>query len=244
MTRRNPTMKILGIFTSLIIVLLLFPKGQVLATRASLLCEPGSGNYNVGDTITVSYKLDTRSFSAYGADIVATFTPSVLEAVGTASTPGTADTKWTAPTTNTIDASLGKIRLDFGKNQASFSGTTNIGQATFKAKAAGQAQFNFVFFQQYDDTTIDGGAAKVWGIKTEGGTISNILTDVTNCMYVIASTGPTSTPGPIGSSGPTVPPVTELPRSGTGEVTVALLGLAFIFIGGGLIFPLYAATRR
>lgn len=232
--------KAVGIIAVLLISLFLSPKGAVYATRASLLCEPASGTYNVGDTITVNYKLDTRSFPTYGADVVATFTSSVLEAQGTSSTAGTTDTKWTAPTTNTIDASLGKIRLDYGKNQASYSGTTTIGQGTFKAKAAGQAQFNFVFFQQYDDTTIDGGAAKVWGKKTEGGAISNILTDVTNCIYVIG-TAPTSPPGtPV----PTTPVVTSLPRSGTGEVTMGLLALAAIFITGGLIFPLYVATRE
>lgn len=234
-------MKIFAILTSLLIALFLFPRGVVLATRASLLCEPGSGTYNIGDTITVSYKLDTRSFPTYGTDVVATYTPSVLDAVGTQSTPGTTDTKWTAPVTNTIDASLGKIRLDFGKTQASYSGTTTIGQATFRAKAAGQAQFNFTFFQQYDNTTIDGGASKVWGIMSAGAAVSNILTDVTNCIYVIAGAGPTSPPS---TPGPTTPPVTSLPRSGSGEVTVALLALASIFIAGGLFLPLYAVTRR
>lgn len=231
-------MKILAILTAFLIVLFLFPKESVYATRASLLCEPASGTYNIGDTITVNYKLDTRTFPTYGTDVVATFTSSVLEPQSTQSTASTTDTKWTAPTTNTIDASLGKIRLDYGKSQASYSGTTTIGQGTFKAKAAGQAQFNFVFFQQYDDTTIDGGAAKVWGKKTEGGSISNILTDVTNCIYVIGQGGPTSTPGP------TTPPVTSLPRSGSGEVTMSLLALAAIFITGGLIFPLYVISRR
>lgn len=230
--------KIISIVLTLILTLFLVPKGAVYATRASLLCEPASGTYNVGDTITINYKLDTRSFPTYGADVVATFTSAVLEAQGAQSTASTTDTKWTAPTTNTIDASLGKIRLDYGKSQASYSGTTTIGQTTFKAKSAGQAQFNFVFFQQYDDTTIDGGAAKVWGIKTEGGAVSNILTDVTNCIYVIGQAGPTSTPGP------TTPVVTALPRSGSGEVTMALLALAAIFVAGGLIFPLYVTTRK
>lgn len=231
---------LLAIFIALLVGLFVFPKGVAFATRASLLCEPASGTYNIGDTITINYKLDTRTFPVYGADVVATYTPSVLEAQGTQSTAGTTDTHWTAPTTNTIDAALGKIRLDYGKAQATYTGTTTIGQATFKAKAAGQAQFNFVFFQQYDDTTIDGGAAKVWGKKTDGAAITNILTDVTNCIYVIGQAGPTSTPGP---SVP-VPSVTTLPRSGSGEVTMSLLILAAIFITGGLIFPLFVFSRR
>lgn len=232
--------KAVGIIVAFILTLFLFPTGAVYATRASLLCEPATGTYNIGDTITVNYKLDTRSFPTYGADVVATFTSSVLEAQGTQSTASTTDTKWTAPTTNTIDASLGKIRLDYGKNQASYSGTTTIGQGTFKAKAAGQAQFNFVFFQQYDNTTIDGGAAKVWGIMSPGAAVTNILTDVTNCIYVIGS-APTSPPG---TPAPTTPVVTALPRSGGGETTMSLLILAAIFISGGLIFPLYVFSRR
>ncbi len=230
--------KIAIVFSAFVLVLVTFPVKSVYATRSSLMCEPASGTYNVGDTITVNYKLDTRSFPTYGADVVATFTSSVLEPQGAQSTASTTDTKWTAPTTNTIDASLGKIRLDYGKSQASYSGTTTIGQATFKAKTAGQAQFNFVFFQQYDDTTIDGGAAKAWGIKTDGGSVSNILTDVTNCIYVVGQGGPTATPGP------TTPVVTALPRSGNGEVTMSLLLLAALFVWGGLIIPLYAVTRR
>ena len=231
-------MKILRIFIVILFVFAIYPKSLVLATRASLLCEPATGTYNIGDTITVNYKLDTRSFPATGADIVATYTSSVLDVVGTQSTAATTDTKWTAPVTNTVDSNLGKIRLDYGKAQAAFTGSSTIGQATFKAKAAGQGQFNFVFFQQYDDTTIDGGAAKAWGVKTQGGAVSNILTDVTNCIYVIGQAGPTSTPGP------TVPLVTQLPRSGSGEVTMSLLLLAGIFVTGGLIFPLYAVTRK
>lgn len=231
-------MKILRIIIIILFVFAVFPKSSALATRASLMCEPATGTYNVGDTITVNYKLDTRSFATTGVDVVATYTPNVLEFVGTQSTAATTDTKWTAPVTNTVDSSLGKIRLDYGKAQVAFTGSSAIGQATFKAKAAGQGQFNYVFFQQYDDTTIDGGAAKAWGVKTAGAAVSNILTDVTNCIYVISQAGPTSTPGP------TVPPVTQLPRSGSGEVTMSLLLLAGLFVTGGLIFPLYVFSKR
>lgn len=229
--------KILVFFAILTLSFLLHPRGIALATKSSLLCTPASGTYNIGDTITISYVLDTRGFPAQGADIVATYTPSVLQLTGTQSTPVTSVTNWTAPTTNTADTNLGTIRLDYGQNQTPYTGNTTLGTVTFKAIAAGQAQFNFTFFQQYDNTTIAGGAAKVWGILTQGASVSNILTDVTNCMYVIGQSGPTSTPGP------TVPPVTALPRSGTGEVTTSLLLLAALFVGGGLIFPLYVASR-
>lgn len=228
-------MKKLGFIATLLAALILVPKNPAYATRASLLCDPASGTYNIGDNITLSYILDTRAFPVYGADIVATYTPSVFDVVGTQSTPVTSVTNWTAPVTNTVDANLGKIRLDYGQSQGAYTGSTAIGTITFKAKAAGQGQFNYTFFQQYDNTTIAGGASKAWGIMSAGAAVSNILTDVTNCIYVISGAGPTSPPS---TPAPTTPVVTSLPRSGTGEVTIGLLALAAVFITGGMIVPL------
>lgn len=187
-----------------LIILLLLSVGSliipqpVLATEASARCAPTTGTYTVGQTFTVDYTLDTRGFPVYGADIEATYDQGILEAVGTTSTPVTTSTNWTAPTTNKIDISsgkTGKISLDYGKAQAVYTGTGSVGQVQFKAKAAGQATFAYTFFQQYDDTTP--GVIKVWG-KKDSTNITNILTDVNNCIYVIteAETPPTPTNPP------------------------------------------------
>lgn len=222
-------------------LLFVFKPLKVWATQASLSCTPATGTYNIGDVFTVDYVLNTRNFDSYGTEIVATYDTSLIEAVVTTSTAITTSTNWTTPTTNTVDSTLGKIDMDFGKAQTVFKGTSSIGQITFRAKAAGQAQFNFSFFQQYDDTTPAGGAVKVWG-KKDGTNISNILTDVTNCIYVIAEKGVTPTPiitRPPSTPIPTVPPVTELPRSGVFETTLVFIFLGIVFLGFGVFLPIF-----
>ncbi|OGG27077.1 hypothetical protein A2960_02970 [Candidatus Gottesmanbacteria bacterium RIFCSPLOWO2_01_FULL_39_12b] len=229
-------MKII-VFILVLVSALIFSSSSVFATEASLKCTPSTATYKVGDTFTVDYNLDTRTFPVFGANVVATYDPSILQVVGTSSTPVTTSTQWGTPVTNTIDSTLGKITLDYSNTQPSWTGSSSIGQVTFKTKTTGQAQFNFVFFQQYDDTTP--GVAKVWS-KKDGTNLSNILTDVNNCLYVISGVTPSPTnapPGPTATSQPTVPPVTELPRSGNTETTVSLLGLAGLFLIIGSVMP-------
>lgn len=219
---------------------------SVWATRASLSCTPSSGTYSVGDSITVEYVLDTRTYPVYGADLVMTCDAGLLEAVGTQSTAVTSVTNWTSIATNTIDAALGKIHLDYGSSQAAYTGTTTLGKATFKAKQSGQAECKYTFFQTYDDTTP--GIVKVWG-KKDNVTLSNILTDVTNCVFVISPSQVTSTPGPSVTSGPTSattprPTVSQLPNSGNTETTFALILIAVIIIGMGIAIPVATSQRR
>jgi hypothetical protein len=214
----------------------------VLATEASVKCAPTTGTYSVGDIFTVDYTIDTRAFPIYGADIEATYDQGIIEAQGTQSSPITGSTGWGQPVKNAIDVTsgkTGKISLDYGNTQPAYTGTGSVGQITFKAKAAGQAQFNYIFFQQYDDTTP--GVAKVWG-KRDNTTLSNILTDVNNCIYVITDASPTATPIPTVQ--PTRPPVvTELPRSGAVENSLAILGISVLFISLGLILPSLLSSK-
>ena len=210
------------------------------ATEASLKCSPSTGTFKVGDSFSVDYTLDTRTFPVYGADIIATFDTGILEAVGTQSTPVTTSTNWGQPATNTIDSVLGKITLEYGKTQPAYTGSSSIGQITFRAKVSGQAQFNYTFFQQYDDTTP--GVAKVWG-KRDGVNLTNILTDVNNCIYVIeGTTTPTTAPSQptptLAPGAPTntplpqqpAPTISELPRSGSMETTISFLGIATLLV--------------
>lgn len=220
-----------------------FPS-SVWATRASLSCVPATGTFNIGDTFTVDYVLDTRSFQAFGADLQIKFDPSILEPTINQSTIVSTSTNWSTATTNTADTS-GNIHLDFGNTQAVFTGSATVGKITFKTKQAGQAQFQYTFFQQYDDTTP--GVAKIWG-KKDDTNLSNILTDVTSCVYIVSSPttptpqGPTNTPGgptstpytPSGTSGPTV---SELPRTGSTETTFALLFFAILILSIGIAIP-------
>lgn len=253
-------------FLALIFLLPLFfilSPMHAFATEASLKCSPSTKTINVGDTLTVDYILDTRSYQTFGANVIATYSTDTLTAAS-ASTPVTTNSNWGQPTANTVDSNLGKITLDYGSAQPVWTGNASIGQMQFSAKATGQAQFNFYFFQPKDDTTP--GVAKVWG-KLDGSTLSNILSDVANCIYVIeAGTptptsalptfGPTCAPSPPPGStpnptfGPTCPPATKapttprptvsvLPRSGVFETTVSLLGIGGIFLLSGVLLPVF-----
>ncbi len=222
------------------LLLVIFSK-QALADDASLRCSPATSTIQVNTTFTVDYVVDTRGSQAFGADINATYDSALLEAVGTQSTPVTAATGWGQPTTNTIDSELGKIHLDYGNSQPAATISASIGQVTFRAKAAGQAQFNFSFFQPNDDTTP--GVAKIWG-KRDGTNLSNILTDVNNCIYVIeGSLTPTLSPTPslipsVPATSyqltPTAAPIRELPRSGIIDQMAGFLGTSFILITMGI----------
>lgn len=232
------------LFLALVLTSLYSPT-KALATQASASCSPSTGTFNVGDTFTVDYVFDTRSFQVFGADLNITYDAGIIEAVDSQSTAITSVTKWTNVIANTVDKQLGKIHLDYGNGQPAYSGSsTPIGRITFKAKQAGQAQFQYTFFQQYDDTTP--GVTKIWG-KKDGVNLSNILTDVTNCIYVV--TGPvTSTPAPTGVN-PTTPAatsgpqVTELPRAGVMDVTFSLVAFSLILLTLGTVLPALSAGK-
>lgn len=231
----------------LLLGIVLMRPATVWATEASLVCSPNSGTYCIGDTITSDLILNTRNFQIFGAKVAATFTTGVIEPVGTQVTPVTAVTNWTAPTANTIDGSVGTVLMDYGRTQAAFTGNTAIGQIRFTAKTAGQAQFIYTFFQQYDDTTP--GVAITWGKKDEVN-LSNVLTDVSNCLYVIeACSTPSPTPGPTSPAAPTAipptrPPITQLPQTGVVDMPIAVLGLSGIFIATGMILPFALLRKR
>lgn len=240
-------------FFSFIFVLFLFlldVNRIYAASDASLKCSPATGNYQVGDTFTVDYLMDTRNGEVSGATVVATYDSSLLTAQATESNALLSVTGWSQPLTNALDLALGEITLDFGNSQQSFTGNTSIGQLVLKAKAAGQAQFIFTFFQQYDDTTP--GVSKIFG-KRDGTNVTNMLTDVNNCIYVVESPNPT-TSNIVLSGSPTiyltpttsptsVPVLQELPRTGIVETTVSFLGISAVLLLGGSL-PAYISRKR
>jgi len=235
------------IFLCSLLIFLLVSVSKAYATQASLSCTPSTGTYNVGDTFTVDYILDTREFPVFGAVIEATFDPGIILPQAANSTPVKSVTSWTDPVTNTVDNALGKISMDYGNTQASFTGNTSIGQLLFKAMAAGQTQFNYTYFQPYDDTTPV--VAKVWA-KVKGENLSNGLSDVYNCIYLVeASEVPTATPTlvsgvPTSTPEPGIPtPTPTPPRAGSAETTISLFALSFLLIGLGVAAPAIAGRK-
>ena len=235
-------MKYLKVFL-IVLILEIALTGKAWATEASLKCSPATGTYKVGDTFSVSYDLDTRTFPVYGADLELTYDGTIIEPSSTQSTAAVSVTKWSSPTTNTVNASSATISLDYGKTQPAYTGSTSLGSITFKAKAAGQAQIQYTFFQQYDDTTP--GAAKIWG-KKNGVDTTNILTDVNNCLYVVEAEAPTTAPTvPAGGSTPTIgptsapsPTISTIPPLGGEKTTISLIAMGILMLGGGIVIPL------
>jgi|SRR3989338_4204306 len=228
--------KITALFFAALV--LLYSPSLAFATEANLKCDPPTGTFSAGQSFTVTYLLDTRGFPVWGGNVQATYDSSVIDAQAAQSTIISTTTGWSTAVANTIDPTLGKINLDFGNAQTQFTGSGSIGSATFTGKAAGQAQFNFVFFQQYDNTTP--GVSIIWG-KKDDVNLSNILTEVNNCIYVIeAAAVPTATPVPgqptsIPGQPTNTPAPTLLPEAGTTENTVGfgIIGSVLIFLGIG-----------
>jgi subtilisin family serine protease len=159
------------------------PTSIPAGTSAGLYCVPSTGTYKVGDLVSIDIYLNTYGNNVYGTKVSAGYSASLLESKDV-SIPVTSYTHWTNPIINSnivIDSS-GSITFDYGNSQNSFKGNVPIGQIKFKAKAPGLAQFYFNFQQQYDDTTP--GVSQIWG-KRDGVNLSNILTDVYNCVYII-----------------------------------------------------------
>ena len=98
--------QVLFFFLSLIIA-----ASPVSAAASTLKCSPSTGTYKVGDNFTVQYILDTQNFEAFGADVSATYDPSVIQATAAVSTPLISSTNWNAPSQNNIDNSLVKGKI-------------------------------------------------------------------------------------------------------------------------------------
>lgn len=218
---------------SLIILFLIgwMPK-KVYATQAQLACSPTTSTVAVGQTITTDIILNTRSYQIQGADAILTYTTGVLDTSDIAVLPVTSNTNWTAPKNKLVDTTLGKVELDYGASQSAYTSSGSIGRITFTAKAAGNANVNFVFFNEYDNTTT--GVSKAWGQKTPP-TISNVLTDVVNCVYTV-------TGGGVG--GPVITATSSgLPRTGNMETTMWFLGFGALILSGGLLLPRFLRNK-
>ncbi len=210
--------------------LFLLPK-TVLATQAQLACSPTTSTVAVGGTITSDIVLNTRSFQILGADAILTYTTGILDTDSASVVPVTTNTNWTNPINKLVDTTLGKIELDYGSSQSAYTSSGSIGRITFTARQPGNANVNFVFFQEYDNTTA--GVAKVWGLKGSA-TPSNVLTDVVDCVYTVTgvTAAPSSPTSPVTQTTPGV-----LPPTGGGDTTLLLVGGGLVLAFLGILLP-------
>src|SRR3989344_756048 len=100
-------MKKLINFILILIAFSFLKPAPVLAAASNLRCTPYTGTFKVGDTFTVEYALDTRSFETFGTDVVALFDTAVIEATTAESVAVTDVNGWGQPSTNTVDNILG-----------------------------------------------------------------------------------------------------------------------------------------
>lgn len=185
--------------------------------------SPAAKNLNVGDSFTANIMLDTGGQAVTGATAVLTYDPSKLSVIdassalaGTQIGPGTV---FLNPLSNIVDTVLGKITLDYGATQASFSGQGTFGTINFRALA--QSAGTPVSF------VITGGTSNS-AVYSAG---ANVLSAATNGTYVITAAG--------AAQGGATP--SALPQSGGVEETIFLIAASLIFLSGG--FFLFRFSR-
>lgn len=107
--------------------------------------DPQSFAYNVGDTVSVTVKVDTAGFPTLGTDVVIKYDPNVLELGSEASlVSGNAYPEY--PSKN-FDQKNGIIAISgiSALSGKEFSGLADFVTINFKAKAAGTTNINFDF---------------------------------------------------------------------------------------------------
>lgn len=173
--RKYLTLFILGFWS------LAFPANAFAAT---LSIEPSVGSYNIGCTFTLNIKLNTDGAQSDGVDVILLYDPTRM--VASSVTKGTLFAEY--PGTN-IDPT-GKISiLALASVNTSFSGEGTFAIVTFTIPPGTPQGMTQVTFDYAPGKTTDSNVV-------ERGTTNDILSNVVNGAYTIA-TGPCSaTPAP------------------------------------------------
>lgn len=237
----NNKMRLL--LTLLIIFILFISAAFVNAAYAQSfkfqLANPASPAASVGSNFDVKVMINTAGKDSPGADAIIVFDSNKLGIQG--ATNGNFFTGAFEP--HSIGGTTNKYLLSAWQtpNEYKSSSTdTLFGTITFNAKAAGSATLSF-------DCTSGSADSNIWDTNQ-----TDILkcTDTQPLTLTIGGPGPTSTPAatltpaatatprPTSTPAPTNTPrpsVSELPRSGTVEMTVAALGLGIVLTVVGLL---------
>lgn len=196
--------------------LLLLAKPTAAYASASLSLSPATATKNVNDTFAVDIILDTGGDAVSGATALLNFDATQLRVndddANTAGIQIANGPIFNQVLANTVDNSAGTIRFDAGGlGGAGYTGHGTMATIHFKALAAGTAQVSFTFDPNSTTDTSQVAAAS-------GPT--NLLTTVNNGTYTINTSGSTTTP-------------TTLPSTGALEDTIMLLvgGLGLFAVG-------------
>lgn len=192
-----------------IIIALAFLTLPLGASAATLSVSPSTQTVGVGDTFTVSVRLDTQGSSIDGVDLrYLNFNPSILQVVdANTSTAGVQIAQGSLmPLTllNSVDAGAGRVAFSqVVAGGTKYSGSGTLASITFKALAAGTAA---VTFSYTPGNTTDS------NIAASGG---DILNAVINGSYTVRGG---STIAPLPSIAPI--PSVNVPRASSPSSSV------------------------
>ena len=211
------------IFCLVLVVFSFWAAKPVVAAGPMLKFVPSSGSYANGSNFTVTIGVDSGTEKVQAIDVWATFDTAKLEVVSVVKATNPAfDFNMGAAN---INEAAGKFDITFSPSAggAAFEATVVSGDlaiVTFKAKATGTANVNFTCAA---GSSID---SNIFNLATN---------DVIDCAsningeYTITDGG-TSDPSPTAT--PTTAPTTttELPKTGTVEMTIGLIIFGFVSI--------------
>ncbi len=192
-------------------------KAAVAGPHQSL--DPANGNYKVGQSFTVTAKMDSGGQVIGGADGVGTYDADILELVSVEKAPSMVFS-------NTDDGGNCSIsEFELGKfsyacysnsNTSSNSDSGDLVVFTFKGKAVGTGKVVFTCVQ---DSTTDTNI-----IKTDPVSDIIVCSENINGTYVISEgTEETSTPTPTSTSSSSEDTTEELPQTGVIGGTLGLI---------------------
>lgn len=234
------------------ILLFLVTTGAVLTlphpvyAAGTMYLDPASKKVKLNDVFNVKIMIDTMSSQAVGGAAIINYDTNLLEVQdadlsksGVQIGVGQAFNK--EPILNLVDPTTGKITLDYGNLQSPVTGVAEFGNISFRAKNNGSAQVRFAF-----NPSSSTGTSSLSG----PGSNNNLLTSITDGNYAISSDSlALGAPGDVATESSTTVVETEesttstttLPETGIFEVTLMMLGLAGMFLIGGL--GVYRASR-
>lgn len=200
----------------------LFSVNPVFAAAATLGLSPSTGTFNKGCPLALQINLNTGGAQTDGTDVILTYDTSRFNAISISSGSIYGDYPG-----NNIDATNGKITVSgLASVTSPFSGSgilATVNLQVLEAAPPGATQIKFDFDPANKSKTTDSNVV-------ERGTVSDILSSVTNGNYTIGTGSctavATATPTPAAGGG------TGLGQGSTGGVVTATPSGGTISKGG------------
>lgn len=208
----------------------------VYAYAATLAVIPSSGQINKGCDVTFTIELDTQGAQTDGTDVILTYDPTKMTIAQTDITNGKIYADYPG---NSVDSTAGKVSISgIAQVSEAFSGKGTFASLKFKVNSAasGVTALNFDFDTNNKTNSTDTNVV-------ERGTVSDVLSSVTNGNYTIGTGSCANGVGaPAASSLPISSPIasstslpTSLPAAGLLDNTVLVASVGMLLIVLGII---------